>query len=643
MIKLFLLPFLFFSLLILGQTNIKKDSLEIKKLIDAAEKISVSSSAEGALICQEALQIAKAKKYFKLDNYAYNVLGRIYSANGKVDESKKYFNLAISLSKKYNDKAMLCSTYCDLGSLLVFESKHLEAIHYFTESLKIAEEIKLDELAFYNLYYISDLYIEEKNLEKAFEYSFKALAILKNQDERFDYHRGAIYDQIGKTYNLQKDYSKAKQNLKKSLSFYKKIRDDFGIANSTYDLYKNEYDLNQNASVDELIFKILEANSLFNATAPESRNNINCLNFLSELCLKKGDYTKALNYANQSKALCEQTNFITALIESNRLLSAVYSKLGDYKKAYQHQLLFNQLNDSLFSQEHKNELAKLESKKDIIIRDKQLKINAIELKSNERQKCFMIGGLALLGIIGGLLLYQNRNRKRTNELLQNLNTDLDEANKAKTRFFSILNHDLRSPVSNLIDFLHLQKDSPDLLDEETKSRIEQTTLSSAENLLTSMEDILQWSKSQMQNFKPQPIKFEIIQLFEDTQKHFSSVENVQFQFENPSNLALETDENYLKTIVRNLTGNAIKAIAGIDNPAIIWKAFHENGKTMLTVTDNGKGATKEEFKALYDDKEVVGIKTGLGLHLIRDLAKAIDCEIAVESLINEGTTITLKL
>ncbi|MBL7885976.1 MAG: sensor histidine kinase, partial [Flavobacterium sp.] len=78
-------------------------------------------------------------------------------------------------------------------------------------------------------------------------------------------------------------------------------------------------------------------------------------------------------------------------------------------------------------------------------------------------------------------------------------------------------------------------------------------------------------------------------------------------------------------------------------PTIIWRAFHENGNTILSITDNGKGATKEEFKALYDDKEVVGIKTGLGLHLIRDLAKAIDCEISVDSKINVGTTITLKL
>jgi signal transduction histidine kinase len=92
-----------------------------------------------------------------------------------------------------------------------------------------------------------------------------------------------------------------------------------------------------------------------------------------------------------------------------------------------------------------------------------------------------------------------------------------------------------------------------------------------------------------------------------------------------------------------LTGNAIKALINVHNPTIIWKTFKDNGNTILSITDNGKGATDEEFKALYDEKEVSGIKSGLGLHLIRDLAKAIDCEIKVDSKLNEGTTITLKL
>ena len=114
-------------------------------------------------------------------------------------------------------------------------------------------------------------------------------------------------------------------------------------------------------------------------------------------------------------------------------------------------------------------------------------------------------------------------------------------------------------------------------------------------------------------------------------------------FENTSNIKVFSDENYLKTIVRNLTGNAIKALQEMDNPTIVWKAWQEQQTVFLSITDNGKGAQKESFKALYDANEVVGIKTGLGLHLIRDLAKAIHCEITVYSVPNEGTTFVLKL
>ena len=117
---------------------------------------------------------------------------------------------------------------------------------------------------------------------------------------------------------------------------------------------------------------------------------------------------------------------------------------------------------------------------------------------------------------------------------------------------------------------------------------------------------------------------------------------MKFIFENPNNIQINTDENYLKTIIRNLTGNAIKALNEIDNPIIIWKAWQENNQTFLSISDNGSGGTQEQFKALYDDKEVSGIQFGLGLHLIRDLAKAIDCEITVDSKVNEGTTFTLK-
>jgi signal transduction histidine kinase len=161
--------------------------------------------------------------------------------------------------------------------------------------------------------------------------------------------------------------------------------------------------------------------------------------------------------------------------------------------------------------------------------------------------------------------------------------------------------------------------------------------------LYSMEDILLWSKGQMENFKPLLKDIEVKLLFEDTQKHFASEEKVKIVFENKDNIKINTDENYLKTIMRNLTGNAVKALSNIENGIIIWKVWQENHQKFLSITDNGSGGTDAQFKALYDDKEVVGIRTGLGLHLIRDLADAINCKVEVDSKINIGTTFILRM
>lgn len=187
----------------------------------------------------------------------------------------------------------------------------------------------------------------------------------------------------------------------------------------------------------------------------------------------------------------------------------------------------------------------------------------------------------------------------------------------------------------------MKNDHPELLDKETRTRLENQTIKGAENLLTSMEDLLIWSKSQMENFNPKFTEVSIDHLFIETKNHFSIIDQVELIFENSEKLIIYTDENYLKTIIRNLTGNAIKALSTTNNPKLIWKAWSNQGTYFLSITDNGLGADKLKFKALYDEKEVIGINSGFGLHLIRDLAKAIHCNITVQSEVEKGTTIIL--
>ena len=103
-----------------------------------------------------------------------------------------------------------------------------------------------------------------------------------------------------------------------------------------------------------------------------------------------------------------------------------------------------------------------------------------------------------------------------------------------------------------------------------------------------------------------------------------------------------TDSDFLKTILRNFTANAINALELIENPTITWKAFQTNQNKFITITDNGLGNNVDVFKPLFEDDYKSSIKSGLGLHLVRDLAKEINCKIEVESIINMGTKISLS-
>src|ERR1019366_3201030 len=86
--------------------------------------------------------------------------------------------------------------------------------------------------------------------------------------------------------------------------------------------------------------------------------------------------------------------------------------------------------------------------------------------------------------------------------LTKLNEQLEDANKLKAKFFAILTHDLRSPISSLVNFFQLQKRDANLLNEKQKAEQESKITKSALSLLVVMEDILLWSKGQMENFKP---------------------------------------------------------------------------------------------------------------------------------------------
>ncbi len=545
--------------------------------------------------------------------------------------------------------AIKSNMYQYLGDYSINTGAYEKGLNYLLKGIKIRKQLlpnstNNDTLNLgVQLVKIAELYLGLDNRIKAIEYLKESEPYIQNYNDALAHVKK---DFIG-VYLLENDLQNAIKQYRELERFLKiKQCADCWIMLIESDLSFADYHLShQNYSkatiaVDHArILAPQYADDFLNAQIDYTTGTIS-------LALK--DYKKALRYL---KAAEHFTNEDDPELNSRmqRSLAETYAGLKNWEMAYKYHRNYSQLQDKLLSEKAKKNLAEVEAlyqneKKQKQINELSTKntINNITIKHAKKQQLYLVIGIILAFVIGVLMYAQSRNRKKINLKLHRLNVELEQANAIKMRFFSILNHDLRSPVANLIHFLHLQQNDPELMDADSKRRLEHSTLMGVENLLNSMEDMLLWCKGQMDNFKPVIVKVEVDDLFNDLKVHFQSEERIHFEFNMNKSLHLFTDENYLKTILRNLTSNAVKAIKQLENPIIHWSAISQNEHLQLMISDNGPGATQVAFKALYDENEVIGIKTGLGLHLIRDLAKAIACEIQVETN-TSGTTILLLI
>jgi signal transduction histidine kinase/Tfp pilus assembly protein PilF len=649
----FLIPITCLSQNAVNQTIVDSLLIELPKAQDDKLKVDILNNISVQYIgkdiaplekyAKQALEMAQKIEYKDGMAYAIRNLGIVAATNTDFKTALMYYDKALECTTNKKIRGQILGS---IGKVYSAQANFPKAIDYLSQSLLLFEDIEDKKLQTVALSNLSTAYLLYGDIEKYKFFKEKSVLIsqlksiatiamddkkencLENSTETskaIDYYENKLKAAATDNNKIKtseylmnesvillnaKNTDKALENLKQSLVIEKQNNNGANIAIN--------YHLTANAYLDKAKLEM------------DKGKKIVLLNV-------------AISYLKQSLILCKKLNLLDQSLIALNKLSQCYELRGDYNLALEAYKAAMQYKDSIFNQTNKETIKNIEDKRTIDLKNKEIQLNKVKLEVKEKQRWFYIIGISFLAILGGLLFFQSQVRKKTNQKLQVLNSELDHANRSKIRFFGILNHDLRSPVANLISFLRLQKESPEMLDAESSQRLQDKTMTGAVNLLNSMEDILQWSKSQMSNFKPQPKTISINNLFEDTKNHFSSIEKVNIFFENPENLEIKADENYLKTIIRNLTGNAIKASNAVEQPTIIWKAWQENKEKYLSISDNGKGGTQEAFKALYDDTEITGIKTGLGLHLIRDLAKVINCKISVVSIPNTGTTFKLLL
>ena len=565
----------------------------------------------------------------------------------KLNEGLKFNKQSLLINQKNKDNYHLADNYYMFGRLFHQKGEHADAVKNYMIAIDFGEKSNNFWIVSSAYRSLAFLYLDESNEEKSYENINKALAVA--QKAKSKEALGFCYGVLAEIERNFQKLNEAGNHFKKAYQYFDETQNDYGMAW----LYTN-WSLLDIKKLMESYEMQLKAQNIWDKISPDHYmsvvNHYNMAYSYMDFYKDYDKYKAQLKYKRSELLPKAQEEFDISknIAQKNNNMQWVmfnYSGMAELSKvrrdldAYVKNITqLYTTRDSIYSQKRKNEIAKIESQKIVNQKNKEISLNKIIIKNKEQEKIYYLLGLAALFVIGILLFFLYRQSKKNSSRLQSLNQELEKANKNKMRFFGILNHDLRSPVVSLIHFLNLQKDAPELMDDETKIRLEKQTSDSADQLLTQMEDLLLWSKGQMENFEPNKQFYSADEVFDEIKKEFVWVSNIDMEFEIPSNLKIFTDKEYLKTILRNLINNAVKVLQNVDQPHIFCKVWEQGDFHYILIKDNGGGTNIEKFQALYDDKMSIGTTKGLGMHVIRDLCKAIDCKIEVDTNVEVGET-----
>ncbi|HVU37687.1 MAG TPA: HAMP domain-containing sensor histidine kinase [Opitutales bacterium] len=246
-------------------------------------------------------------------------------------------------------------------------------------------------------------------------------------------------------------------------------------------------------------------------------------------------------------------------------------------------------------------------------------------------------------------------RKRSEELLQQRNAELAQANESKDRFLASMSHELRTPLNAILGFtgtLMMRLPGPINAKQEQQLQIVDT---SAKHLLSLINDLLDLARIEAGKTTPDLEEVNANVSAEDVVTsllHVAAKKGLRLALHTPKHdVLLRSDRRALHQILLNLVSNAIK-FTPKGSVSITVEERVENNRALaaIAVQDTGPGIAPADLEKLFEpfrrlpaerSGQIEG--TGLGLHLSRKLAELLGGRISVQSEPGQGSCFTLLL
>jgi len=645
-------------------------------------KIAASDWVRAEEYARKAFEISGNDNLQKID--ALKKIAMVYREQELWAESEINYRKALGLVDSLragNDEIsrLKASLLLDISRIhMVYSAQYNVAHELIVSAMSLSEAIQ-DSTNMMKAYRY--LAFNHRHLEKyddALLYSDKTIDIARALKDT-----SVLSDALNEKANIlvldNKDYLAADRLYKEALKYAEMAADTYTIAFINHDIGNLYYEQGKHALALEYFlysFMLHIGQNRFRELCITSSSIAMCY-------MELGDYRQAGDYLESGLKYAREYNLKAEKLELYGAFSMLTARMGNYKDAWDYQVKYNNLYDSLFNGEKEKLIAEITTKYETEKKDKenqmlrqQNTINSLKIAQDKsRFRSVVIIG-AVVVIFGGLFLYilyrSNRNRKQANLTLEEKNRkislqkdtlaealdflsrrerELEGANATKDRFFSIIAHDLKNPLSSLIGLVNLLHDDFDRLEAAKQKAFIRNIRESSNSLYALLENLLQWARSQTRQIDRKP---EAVRLQELTESSFglyrnaAAYKNITLINNVSGDMEAFADRGMVDVVVRNLLSNAIK-FTGRDG-TIRVAAGRQNGKVQVEVADNGVGMSAEDLGKLFRIDQKMHRRgtaneqgTGLGLIICREFIEMNGGGISVESEPGKGSRFIFTL
>ncbi|HJZ41209.1 MAG TPA: tetratricopeptide repeat-containing sensor histidine kinase [Bacteroidales bacterium] len=589
-------------------------------------------------------------------------------------------NLVKDETRRYDILCQIASNSADAEIIL----------QYSDEAIKLAEKLGISPAR--PTVFKGIGYLNSGRLVLALESFLKAAGYYRADGS--DIGLATVYMYISETYNMQENHDNEKYYLKNAIAIFTKEKDSINLASALHNLGYANYSMGQYdtalilfSKTSELYRKlgylseyaycvgnsglVYSKKSEFDKAGEHLLKAIEILDkqgdeyAVTEYMIEyarvlqhKGEIKEAVALVRKSFGNATRNSIIELQRDAAYRLAQLYRISGRYDSAFHYHELYMNFNDSVNNYESIQKMADLRTAFEVS--EKQAEVDVLE--KNKLIQLIVIGGLILILLLaGGLILLYYYSLKRLRKLtaalderriiLEQQREELKELNRIKDKFFSVISHDLRGPISSIGGISYMIKESlennnPALLNEIT-DYIDQTVFS----LTGLLENLLNWAQNQQGKFPFVEEKIDVKETINEVVKIFSTItilKNIRISLKLKAKLFISGDRNSFMMIIRNLLSNAFK-FTKAGGTVSISTGLTPGGGAEIVVSDNGIGIPAEklpwlfefrENKSTYGTEKEKGI--GLGLNLIHEFVKLNKGTIEVKSTVGKGTNFMLR-